>query len=72
MKKGLVVVILGGLMVILQIAVLIFDLVEGGALKFMSGFSGEAFMYNVSYLSAGLAGLLLVLWGFVIMKRKEE
>ncbi len=72
MKKGLVIVILGGLMVVLQIAALLFDLFQSGALKFMPGFSADALMYNVSYLSAGLVGALLILWGFVIIKRKEE
>ncbi|MBQ2704988.1 MAG: hypothetical protein IJF58_05515 [Clostridia bacterium] len=67
MKKGKVLIIIGAALAVLQIASLIFDLVQSGGLKFDGTIGGA-----VSYLSAGLAGAVLILWGFVINKRTEE
>ncbi len=67
MKKGKVLIIIGAVLVVLQIASLIFDVVHTGGLKFDGTIGG-----GISYLSAGLAGVVLILWGFVINKRTEE
>ena len=67
MKKGNVVIIIGAVLAVLQIACLIFDFVQTGGLKFDGTVGG-----GVSYLSAGLAGAVLILWGIVINKRNEE
>ena len=50
MKKGKVLIIIGAVLAVLQIASLIFDLVQSGGLKFDGTIGGA-----VSYLSGGLA-----------------
>lgn len=71
MKKAKVIIILGALLLVLQAASIIFDIAQGG-LKFMPGFDGNAMMYNVSYLSVGIVGALLIVWGIIIGRRKED
>ena len=67
MKKGRGLIIIGAILVVLQIASLIFDFVQTGGLKFDGTIGGA-----VSYISAGLAGAVLILWGIVIAKRIKE
>ena len=66
MKKGKIFIIIGAILLVLQIICVAFDLVQTGALKFDGSLGGA-----ISYLSAGLAGAVLILWGFVISKRDE-
>ena len=70
MKKGFWFIICGALLILLQVASLVFDLMQGG-LKFVPLTGGNALMYNVSYISAGLAGIVLILWGITVSRRKE-
>ena len=63
--------ILGGILLLLQTASLVFDLVQTGGLKFDTAGGMNGFMYNVSYLSAGLAGLLIIILG-ITAKEKDS
>ena len=56
---------------LLQTASLVFDLVQTGGLKFDTAGGMDGFMYNVSYLSAGLAGLLIIILG-ITAKEKDS
>ena len=63
--------ILGGILLLLQIASLVFDFVQTGGLKFDTAGGMDGFLYNVSYLSAGLAGIIIIALG-ISTKEKDS
>ena len=63
--------ILGGILLLLQIASLVFDLVQTGGLKFDTAGGMDGLMYNISYLSAGLVGIIIIALG-IFTKEKDS